>query len=58
MRPQAGISPQRQTTKIEFEHELIMGLRRVAAQRKKFAYFSSGEVLPPRGLAAQLPVVR
>ena len=22
---------------------------------KKFAYFSSGEVLPPRGLAAQLP---
>ena len=25
---------------------------------KKFACFSSGEVLPPRGLAAQLPVVR
>ena len=25
---------------------------------KKVAYFSSGEVLPPRGLAAQLPVVR
>ena len=25
---------------------------------KKFAYFSRGEVLPPRGLAAQLPVVR
>ena len=25
---------------------------------KKFACFSSGEALPPRGLAAQLPVVR
>ena len=25
---------------------------------KKVVYFSSGEVLPPRGLAAQLPVVR